>query len=229
MLSTDPIVHRYGEATVLRAPALALRDDEHCALTGPSGSGKSTLLHILAGIQRPSEGAVRIDGDEIYPEVGRDDRWRGQRIGVVPQKLHLLGSLSAHDNVVLACFLAGRMEHAAAVAPLLAELGLGDKLGARPANLSLGEQQRVAIARAIINQPRLLLADEPTSSLDDDNARRVLDLLLHAAERAGALLVIATHDARIRGRFRCEIELTRPAAGAHGRSEALAPQHIARR
>jgi putative ABC transport system ATP-binding protein len=210
MLSTDPIVHRYGDTTVLRAPPLELRDDEHCALVGPSGSGKSTLLHILAGILRPIEGAVRIDGEDLYPAAGREGRWRGQRIGVVPQKLHLLGSLGALQNVALACFLAGRVEHSAAAAPLLADLGLGDKLGARPETLSLGEQQRVAIARAIINRPRLLLADEPTSSLDDDNARRALDLLLQAAERAGALLVVATHDARIRGRFRREIELTRP-------------------
>jgi len=210
MLSTDPIVHRYGDSTVLRAPALALRDDEHCVLVGPSGSGKSTLLHILAGILRPSEGSVRIDGEDLYPATGREDRWRGQRIGVVPQKLHLLGSLGALENVTLACFLAGRVEHSAAAAPLLADLGLGDKLGARPETLSLGEQQRVAIARAIINRPRLLLADEPTSSLDDDNARRSLDLLLQAAERAGALLVVATHDSRIRDRFRREIELTRP-------------------
>jgi putative ABC transport system ATP-binding protein len=229
MLSTDPIVHRYGDTTVLQAPALELRDDEHCVLVGPSGSGKSTLLHILAGILRPSEGAVRIDGDDLYPAASRDDRWRGRLIGVVPQKLHLLGSLSALENVALACFLAGRAEHTVAAATLLADLGLGDKLGARPETLSLGEQQRVAIARAIINRPRLLLADEPTSSLDDDNAQRALDLLLQAAERAGALLVVATHDARGRGRFRREIELKRPAVSAHGRSEALIPQRIAQR
>jgi putative ABC transport system ATP-binding protein len=211
MLSTDPIVHRYADTTVLRAPALELREDEHCVLTGPSGSGKSTMLHILAGILRPSEGTVRIDGDNLYPAAGRDDRWRGQRIGVVLQKLHLLASLSTLENVTLACFLAGRAEHAGTAAPLLADLGLGDKLGARPEDLSLGEQQRVAIARAIVNRPRLLLADEPTSSLDDDNARRALDLLFQAAKRAGALLVVATHDARTHGRFRREIELTRPA------------------
>jgi ABC-type lipoprotein export system ATPase subunit len=211
MLSTDQIVHRYGDTTVLRAPALELRDDEHCAVTGPSGSGKSTLLHILAGILRPSAGTARIDGDDLYPAAGRDDRWRGQRIGFVPQKLHLLASLSTLENVTLACFLASRAEHSRTAAPLLADLGLGNKLGARPEALSLGEQQRVAIARAIVNRPRLLLADEPTSSLDDDNARRVLDLLLQAAETAEALLVVATHDARIRGRFRREIELARPA------------------
>ena len=227
MLSTDPIVHRYGETTVLRAPTLELRDDEHCVLVGPSGSGKSTLLHILSGILRPSEGAVRIDGDDLYPAAGRDDRWRGRLIGVVPQKLHLLGSLSALENVALACFLAGRVEHTAAAATLLADIGLGDKLGARPETLSLGEQQRVAIARAVVNRPRLLLADEPTSSLDDDNAQRALGLLLQAAERAGALLVVATHDARIRGRFRREIELTRPVVSAHGRSEGLIPQRMA--
>jgi putative ABC transport system ATP-binding protein len=208
MLSTDPIVHRFGDSTVLRAPPMELSADEHCALVGPSGSGKSTLLNVLAGILRPSAGAVRLDGEELYPSQGRDDRWRGRRIGMVPQKLHLLAGLTAFENVALACYFAGTSP--AGVAPLLAELGLAQRSSARPAALSVGEQQRAAIARAIVNRPRLLLADEPTSSLDDDNAQRALDLLFAAAQRAGALLIVATHDARIRGRFKRRIELARP-------------------
>jgi putative ABC transport system ATP-binding protein len=209
VLSTDPIVHRFGNSTVLRAPPMELSADEHCALLGLSGSGKSTFLNVLAGILRPSEGAVRLDGEDLYPLKGRDDRWRGRRIGMVPQRLHLLAALTAFENVALACYLAGTPQ--GDVAPLLAELGLTQRSSARPSALSVGEQQRVAIARALVNRPRLLLADEPTSSLDDDNAQRALDLLLAAAQRAGALLIVATHDTRIRGRFRHQIELARTA------------------
>jgi putative ABC transport system ATP-binding protein len=209
MLLADSIVHRYGDTTVLRAPTIELGTDEHCALVGPSGSGKSTLLNVLAGILRPSAGRVLLDGNDLYPPEGRDDRWRGRHIGVVPQKLHLLASLSAVENVALACHFAGSSD--AVVAPLLQQLGLAARVAARPAELSLGEQQRVAIARAVVNHPRLLLADEPTSSLDDDNAQRVLDLLLDVAQRARALLVVATHDARIRGRFARVIRLEHPA------------------
>lgn len=207
MLTAQSIVHRYGTATVLRAPDFQLGDDEHCALAGPSGSGKSTLLNVLAGILRPSEGQVWLDGDDLYPTGGRDDRWRGRRVGVVPQKPHLLASLSAVANVTIACHFAGTSETDAL--PLLQKLGLEQRASAMPAELSLGEQQRVAIARAVVNRPRLLLADEPTSSLDEDNARLVVDLLLDVAQRARALLIVATHDVRIRERFARVIKLER--------------------
>jgi putative ABC transport system ATP-binding protein len=209
MLTAQSILHRYGAIPALRAPDFELGDHEHCAVVGPSGSGKSTLMNVLAGILRPSVGRIVLEGEDLYPPEGRDDRWRGRRIGVVPQKLHLLASLSAVDNVAIACHFAGTSEMAAA--PLLEQLGLADRAGAKPAELSLGEQQRVAIARAVVNRPRLLLADEPTSSLDDDNAQRVMDLLLEVAHAAHALLVVATHDARIRGRFARAIQLERPA------------------
>lgn len=199
MLSIRSLSHRYGARTALRVDDFALARGEHCALIGPSGSGKTTLLHVLAGILPPAAGEVRLDGDDLY-RPARDDRWRGARIGVVPQKLHLLGGLSALDNVRIAQYFAGIADGDAA-RELLAALGLGDRFDARPGELSLGQQQRVAIARAVVNRPRLLLADEPTSSLDDANAAAAIDLLLAAAERAGSLLVVATHDARIRGRF----------------------------
>jgi putative ABC transport system ATP-binding protein len=216
MLSVTSLTHRYGTRTALRVDDFALARGEHCALIGPSGSGKTTLLHVLAGILPPAAGEVRLDGDDLY-RPARDDRWRGARIGVVPQKLHLLGGLSALDNVRIAQYFAGIADGDAA-RQLLAELGLGDRFDARPGELSLGQQQRVAIARAVINRPRLLLADEPTSSLDDANAAAAIDLLFAAAERAGSLLVVATHDARIRGRFRRVVALAPPAEnGSHAR------------
>jgi putative ABC transport system ATP-binding protein len=209
MLSIRSLSHRYGARSALRVDDFALARGEHCALIGPSGSGKTTLLHVLAGILPPAAGEVRLDGDDLY-RPARDDRWRGARIGVVPQKLHLLGGLSALDNVRIAQYFAGIADGDAA-RQLLAALGLGDRFDARPGELSLGQQQRVAIARAVVNRPRLLLADEPTSSLDDANAAAAIDLLFAAAERAGSLLVVATHDARIRGRFRRVVPLAPPA------------------
>jgi putative ABC transport system ATP-binding protein len=209
MLSVRSIVHRYGDRTVLRVDDFDLPDGAHCALIGPSGSGKSTLLAIVAGILRPTAGTVNLDGEDLHAAGGRDDRWRGQRIGVVPQRLHLIEALTAWQNVALACHFAGRPVEPAAA--LLTELGLAERTRARPSSLSVGEQQRVAIARAIVNRPRLLLADEPTSSLDDAHAERAIGILLDAARRVGALLVVATHDARIRGHFGRIVELCGPA------------------
>lgn len=211
MLNARAVSHRYGGTLVLDAPDLDLARDEHCALLGASGAGKSTLLHILAGIIRPVAGEVMLEGESLYPQEPRSDRWRACRIGVVPQKLHLLASLSALDNVRLAQYLAGRPVDGDAMS-LLDTLGLQSRRAARPAQLSVGEQQRVAIARAIVNRPRLLLADEPTSSLDDASAQEALELLFDAARLTGALLVVATHDARIRSHFPRQIELRRPGA-----------------
>ncbi len=216
MLAVKSLVHHYGTRVALRVDDFTLERGEHCALIGPSGSGKTTLLHVLAGILPPAAGEVRLDGEDLY-RPARADRWRGARIGVVPQKLHLLGGLSALDNVRIAQYFAGGVDDAAA-RELLAALGLGERTGARPAELSLGEQQRVAIARAAVNRPRLLLADEPTSSLDDASAAAAVELLLAAAERVGSLLVVATHDARIRNRFRRVVALAPPApAEGHAR------------
>ncbi|HYM48577.1 MAG TPA: ATP-binding cassette domain-containing protein [Burkholderiaceae bacterium] len=208
MLTVRSVSHRYANTLVLAAPDLELARDEHCAVVGPSGSGKTTLLHILAGILRPTSGDVALDGHALYPPIARHDRWRARRIGVVPQKLHLLASLSALDNVRLAQYLVGNIAHDDAHT-LLTDLGLQARLHARPEELSVGEQQRAAIARAIVNKPHLLLADEPTSSLDDSNAEQAVDLLFEAARISGALLVVATHDARIRERFVRQVHLAR--------------------
>jgi putative ABC transport system ATP-binding protein len=205
VLAVHSLVHRYASRIVLQLDSLELAAGEHCALVGASGSGKTTLLHILAGILPPSEGTVRLEGDDLYTPR-RDDCWRAQRVGVVPQKLHLIESLTSLDNVRLAQSLIGRADDGAAERALTA-LALGEQRLRRPSRLSLGQQQRVAIARAVVNRPRLLLADEPTSALDDASAADAIDLLLHVAQSCGALLLVATHDARIRGRFARVVEL----------------------
>jgi len=206
VLSVRSLVHRYAERIVLRMATLDLAAGEHCALLGASGSGKTTLLHVLAGILPPSEGEVLLDGANLYLPP-RADRWRAERIGVVPQRLHLIDSLSALDNVRLAQSLIGRRDDAAADRTLMA-LSLGEQRLRRPSRLSTGQQQRVAIARAVVNRPRLLLADEPTSALDDAHADSAIDLLVMAANACGALLVVATHDARVRRRFKRVIDLS---------------------
>lgn len=210
MLVIRSVSHRYAGTLVLSAPDLQLERDQHCALVGASGSGKTTLLHILAGIMRPTSGTVVLAGEDLYPTPGHNDRWRASRIGVVPQKFHLLASLSAVDNVSLAQYLAGHPANAIA-RTLLTDFGLQARMNARPAALSVGEQQRVAIARAVVNRPRLLLADEPTSSLDNSNAEQAVNLLFEAARKTGALLIVATHDARIQRRFERQVQLGRPA------------------
>jgi ABC-type lipoprotein export system ATPase subunit len=204
VLDVKSVRHRYGGTPVLVAPDFGLKPGEHAVLLGPSGSGKTTLLHVLAGILRPAEGRVTLDGEELHAP-GRDDRWRAARIGMVPQRLHLIAALSALDNVRLAQRLSGAA--GADASALLTQLGLGAHLQRRPAELSQGQQQRCAIARAVIHRPRLLLADEPTSALDATHADAAIALLLEHAAACAATLLVATHDERVRRRFGRVIEL----------------------
>jgi putative ABC transport system ATP-binding protein len=202
--------HRYGNNQVLNIPAWTLGAGERCAVLGPSGSGKSTLLHILAGLQRPTEGDVQVFQNKIY-SLGKSevDRWRGATVGIVLQALHLVAHLTVRANVRLAQYLAHRPQDDAAVDAALAALGVADKAARRPPELSQGERQRVALARAVVNRPKLLLADEPTASLDDAAAERAIELLLGAAERNGAILVVATHDARVKRHFEKQLVLNK--------------------
>lgn len=211
MLSATAVSHRYGARAVLAVDDFTLAPGEHCVLLGASGSGKTTLLHILAGLLPPAAGRVTLDGDDLYAPP-RGDAWRARRIGLVPQKLHLIEALTALDNLQLAQSLAGT-DDPQAIERALTALALGEHRMRRPSRLSAGQQQRVAIARAVVNRPRLLLADEPTSALDDLHAERSIDLLVAAARACDALLVVATHDARIRGRFARVIELGTPGRG----------------
>ena len=186
-----------GAGPVLAVPDLALPPGSATAVQGPSGAGKTSLLHALAGIERPSAGSVCWDGDDVWAMPGRArDRWRRARLGLVFQDMHLLPGLTALDNVLLPALF----DHAS-VSPALRARGLEllDGLGVsapsrRAAVLSRGERQRVALARALLRQPAILLADEPTASLDAAAGREVGTLLLDAAAAGGATLLVATHD-----------------------------------
>jgi putative ABC transport system ATP-binding protein len=200
--------HAYDAQEVLRLDDWSVAQGEHWLILGPSGSGKTTLLHILAGILAPSEGSVAIAGQELDKLPASElDRFRGRHIGIVFQRLHLISSLTVLDNLLLAQFLAGTTQDRQGARSLLTSLGLADKVHSRPHALSFGQSQRAAVARAVVNKPRLILADEPTSNLDDANASAALDLLVEQARSCNATLVIATHDRRIRERFEHQIAL----------------------
>lgn len=208
MLSTTNLRFRYDNGPSFAFPDVACAPRAHLLLLGESGTGKTTLLHLLAGMLRPTNGAVSVDGHDITRLSGRDlDRFRGARIGIVFQTAHFVQSLSVEDNLVLPQYLAGRTVNRAKAAELLKRMNLEHKLKQSTKSLSIGEQQRVAIARALINEPAIVLADEPTSALDDKNARQVIDLLEEQAALTGASLVIVTHDQRLKDRFEKRITL----------------------
>jgi ABC-type lipoprotein export system ATPase subunit len=195
------VSHAYEGAEVLRVDAWQAVQGEHWLLLGPSGSGKTTLLHALAGILRPVAGTVTVAGQDLGA-LGTQalDRFRGQHIGIVLQRLHLIPSLDVAHNLLLAQYLAGLPQDRQRVDEVLAGLDLADKGGAMPHELSFGQAQRVAIARAVVNRPQLLLADEPTSNLDDARCLQALELLQEQATACNATLLIATHDQRIKSR-----------------------------
>ncbi|MBI5276646.1 MAG: ATP-binding cassette domain-containing protein [Burkholderiales bacterium] len=168
-------------------------------LQGRSGSGKSTWLALLAGLLTATSGDAVVAGQPVsqLPGAARDG-WRSRTIGFLPQKLHLSEALTVEGNLALAYFAAGVREDKAAIRSALDALGVGALAHRKPSQLSGGEAQRVALARATLMQPKVILADEPTASLDDESAAAALALLRESAARCHATLVIATHDARVR-------------------------------
>jgi ABC-type lipoprotein export system ATPase subunit len=208
MIAVSNLVHQYDGNRALSLAQWEAAPGSRWLVLGPSGCGKTTLLHILAGLVRPSDGEVNVFHTDILSLKGKQlDAWRGANVGIVLQALHLVQHLSVRDNLRLAQYLARAPQRDEAVASTLAALGVGDKAARRPHQLSQGEQQRVAIARAVVNGPKLLLADEPTANLDDAAAARAIDLLITAADRRGATLVVATHDSRVKPHFSNTLQL----------------------
>jgi len=200
--------HAYDGTDVLNVAAWRADQGAHWLVLGPSGSGKTTLLHILAAILTPTAGSVSVAGQDLTALGAHQlDRFRGQHIGIVLQRLHLVPSLTVMNNLLLAQYLAGLAQDGARVREVLASLGVSDKADAYPHELSFGQAQRVAVARAVVNRPKLLLADEPTSNLDDVRCAQAYGLLESQARACGATLVVATHDQRIKARMSNHYEL----------------------
>ena len=196
-----------GSLTILRDIDFTLFKGETAAIVGASGSGKSTLLSIVAGLDTPSSGTVHIDGVDLFA-LDEDQRaaLRAQKVGFVFQSFQLLGNLTALENVMLPLELAGRRDARAAATHMLERVGLAARLGSYPKVLSGGEQQRVALARAFVVQPSVLLADEPTGSLDFATGARIMELMFELNREQGTTLVLVTHDRGIAQR--CERRIT---------------------
>jgi putative ABC transport system ATP-binding protein len=184
-----------GTLDILRDIDFSIGTKDTVAIVGASGSGKSTLLSIIAGLDTPTRGTVHLAGQDLFA-IDEDDRaaWRAQKVGFVFQSFQLLGNLSALENVMLPLELAGRKDSRTAATDMLKRVGLAERLGHYPKVMSGGEQQRVALARAFVVQPAVLLADEPTGSLDHATGEKVMELMFALNAELGTTLVLVTHD-----------------------------------
>ena len=209
MITIADLSYTYtGAASPLRFSNFRIEKGEHWLLLGESGSGKTTLLHLLGGLLRAVKGKIEVEGTDITRlSESALDRFRGRHMGFVFQKNHLIGALSVQNNLLLSPYLARLPQDEKRVEEVLGQLGLIENKNARVSSLSHGQAQRGAIARAVLNRPDVILADEPTSALDDKNCERVINLLLEASKNNNATLVVATHDQRLKSKFKNQIQL----------------------
>jgi putative ABC transport system ATP-binding protein len=199
MLRTENLNFAYPGGPAMAFPDMVLPEGGVLLLQGASGSGKSTLLALCCGLLPMQSGRLEIAGQDLMALQGAArDAWRGRNLGFLPQRLHLSESLTVRDNLGLVFFAAGLRESAEKIDAGLQALGVGELADRRPSQLSGGQAQRVALARAVLLEPKIILADEPTAHLDDAAATQAMALLMQAAQRCGASLVIATHDARVK-------------------------------
>ena len=202
MIESTGLVYRYAGGGDIRFPDLTVPQGGLLLLQGRSGVGKSTWLALAAALLRPAAGHIKVAGQDLTALTKvAGDAWRARAIGFLPQKLHLSEALTVTGNLQMAQWAAGAADDAAAIRQTLDALGLDGLAQRKPSQLSGGQAQRVALARAVLLAPRVILADEPTASLDDDAADAALGLLAASASRCGATLVIATHDSRVAARL----------------------------
>ncbi|TAG26399.1 MAG: ATP-binding cassette domain-containing protein [Burkholderiales bacterium] len=202
MLVSESLSFAYPGGALMRFPDIALPQGGALLLQGASGSGKSTLLALCCALLGGSSGKLDVAGQDVLALRGSErDAWRGRSVGFLPQRLHLSESLSVRGNLALVFFAAGVPEDQAKMEAALEALGVKELAERRPSELSGGQAQRVALARAVLLSPKIILADEPTASLDDEAAEAAMALLLQAAQRCGASLVVATHDTRVKRGF----------------------------
>ncbi|MBA5792665.1 ATP-binding cassette domain-containing protein [Flavobacterium sp. xlx-214] len=208
MIQTQNVTFSYSNTQNFQFPDVNCANGETLLITGNSGTGKTTLLHLLGGLLHPSAGTITINQQNIQQlKATQLDAFRGQNIGMILQKSFFIEALSVLDNVVLASWIAQKSKAKEKALNILENLGLKEHVHKLPSQLSIGQQQRVNIARALINNPSVILADEPTSSLDDENALIVAQLLSDLAKEYQTSLVIVTHDQRLKKVFNQQITL----------------------
>jgi putative ABC transport system ATP-binding protein len=204
-IASQGLQFQYPQGRSLGFADVALPARGTLLVQGPSGAGKSTWLALIAGLLTPQCGSLAVLGQNLAAmRTAQRDAWRGRNLGFLPQRLHLSPLLSVAHNLRLVYFALGLPPDDAAIQQQLAQLGVADLARRMPAELSGGQAQRVALARALLLQPRLIVADEPTASLDDEAAEQSLHLLQSSAKAQGASLVLATHDARVQAFFQHE-------------------------
>jgi putative ABC transport system ATP-binding protein len=219
VIQTRSLAYQYARGPRLSFPNLDVPQGATLLLQGRSGAGKSTWLALAAGLLTASEGEIEVGGQALagLSRTARD-AWRGRHLGFLPQKLHLSEALTVERNLALAFYAAGVPEDGNVVRSALESLGVAQLAGRRPSQLSQGQAQRVALARAVLMKPTIILADEPTASLDDEAAAAAIALLQDCAFRCEATLVVATHDGRVRQAL--------PAAMAYRLEAALAESGV---
>jgi len=201
-IKTEKLSFQYPGGKTFNFDDIYIGEKESWLLTGNSGSGKTTLLHLIAGILTPSGGDITISNTVITAlKPTRLDVFRAQSIGMVFQKSYFIDALSMHKNLAYFAQLSGKKPELGYLSKLLNDLDIAHLSHKKPAHLSSGELQRFSISRALVNQPAIVLADEPTSSLDDYNCKRFTDLLISVCKAYGVTLLIATHDARLKSEF----------------------------
>ena len=208
MLITHALEFSYNRVNSFKFPDIVCKQGSHWLITGPSGCGKTTLLHLLSGLIRPHKGQVIIaDSDISRLKRAAMDQFRGKNIGIIFQKPYFVHSLTVAENIKVARFLNHLAVSDSEIEEVLRKLNIGEKFHSKPKALSQGELQRLSMARALVNNPSVILADEPTSSLDDKHCHEALQLLKEQAERERATLIIVTHDQRLKSYFSNIIQL----------------------
>lgn len=212
MIATRDLTFSYeGASHLIKFPDINCDASDKLLILGDSGSGKTTLLHLLSGMLKAKSGTISIAGRNLKEMSDRElDQFRGEEIGMVFQQAHFVQSLTVAENLRLPAFLTGGKvddELNDRIYALLKRLGVGHKADSLPSNLSVGEQQRASIARAIVHRPSIVFADEPTSALDDKSTDSVISLLEEETAKAGASLIVVTHDSRLKDRYVDRVEL----------------------